>query len=184
MTNEEPSEKEQIERGTGQIFLDLFNEQYGHHFEIVELADSPDVRCRDSVTGDQVLVEACVLEDLPGDAQYLLDRGPKPPGQWGTGVRGFVQDAVPMLINLLRGKFRTRYGPGTALVIRQLSPLWFRTEWSNAHQDVPWGDIGYKADIFDRGIWILCRKIVGGLGSYDLLRFDPQGFEPPLEEAR
>ena len=134
MISDTLSEKRLIEASTAEIFLELYNERYDQKYELVELLDSPDVRCVDSRTGDELDLEISLVEDLPGDARYMLDRGPMPAGPWGTGARGFSQNAPPMMIDRLREKCLKRYGPATALVIQQLSPLWESVDWDQIHE--------------------------------------------------
>jgi hypothetical protein len=170
------TEKEQIEKATAELFLGLYNLRMNTSFEIIALSDAPDVRCSDKSSGRVLNLEICVLEDVPGDARYRLGRGPKPATGLPGGARCFSSDTIPQLMERLKDKLAKRYGPSTALVVRQLAPIWDTADWERHLPDTDWSLLGYEPHIFPEGIWIVCMKADDALfrhGEMDIHRIDP-----------
>jgi hypothetical protein len=67
------NEDQQIERATAEGFLLLFNQQFGADYEIVEIGDTPDVRCQDP-NGRALNLEITLTEDRQRDIQAALGR--------------------------------------------------------------------------------------------------------------
>ena len=151
------NEKQSIEKATAEIFLRLYNLRIGCHFEIAKLGDSPDVECIDRETGNRLNLEISLIEDVPGDVTNSLGRGvqPKSPTT-GTTVRAFFKDSVPRLIGSLEKKLLSSYGSDTALVLRQVSPLWGPYDWGIAVEDFRERVFQGRETNFGGGVWIVC----------------------------
>lgn len=151
------SEKKRIEETTANLFLDLYNEKFGTHLEIDYLSDAPDVVCIDR-TDDKVLnLEISLIEDLLGDVKHILGRGPKPKSPvTGTTVVSFTEDAVERLNKSLEDKLLSSYGSSTALVLRQVSPLWEPHEWSMVADEIRDKVLAGRERNFSAGVWIIC----------------------------
>ncbi len=173
LTNTNEPEKVAVERATAERFLEVYNQQQGLDFRINELGDSPDVRCVDGRTSDVLNLEICVLEDMPGYARWRLGRGRKPLGRFGSGVRSFSDEVLTEMRKRLRDKLTKRYGSRTALVVRQLSPIWDRDDWNRYLAELSWRELGYEPETFDRGVWLLTLKDESGLSKDEILRIDP-----------
>ena len=60
------SEKEKIEIATADAFIHLYNVEMNSSFEVVEYADAPDIRCKDS-SENTLNLEITLTEDRAGD---------------------------------------------------------------------------------------------------------------------
>jgi len=143
------SEKQGIEKGTAESFLRLYNARTGSAFTIIEHSDSPDLHCRDSETGASLNLEVTLLEDVPGDTQHILGRGPS------RGVRNFLDHTVATFSARLAAKCCNDYGPDVALVMRQVSPLWTAIDWDIYREDFQAVIPPKCKTAFQKGIWIL-----------------------------
>jgi hypothetical protein len=62
---------------------------------------------------------------MAGEIKHILGRGGQPSSPaTGTPVGSFYDDVVPQLIHELEKKLLSFYGSSTALVIRQVAPIW------------------------------------------------------------
>lgn len=96
------TEKQQIEQSTAELFLRLINSEKANSYEVIKMSDTPDVMCRDPLTGKTLELEITLLEDLPGEIKHMLGRGCQPSSPTtGTHVRSFYDDVVPQLIRAL-----------------------------------------------------------------------------------
>jgi len=111
------TEKLNIERSTADAFLVVYNARTGTQFAIIEHSDNPDFRFRDSKTDDLLDLEITLLEDVHGDAQHRLGRGPR------QGVRCFNQDTLSRFKERVTDKCANDYGAHAALVLGQVAPL-------------------------------------------------------------
>ena len=85
----------------------------------------------------------------------------------------FSDDTLAILKDRLDDKLKKHYGRNTALVIRQLSPIWDREDWLRYLPNLPWSELDYRADTYDRGIWVLTLKDETGIGRDEILQIDP-----------
>lgn len=160
------NEKERIEKATAEGFLQLYNRHlnYRARFEIAELSDAPDIRCNDS-DGNELNIEVTLTQDRDKDIQALLGRSEhkninalqehdqrvteekeKP---IFSSLSGNVCDNAAAKIN---EKLLKRYGPNTALVVRDSSGCdW---EWDEVTDELK-GKLELDENPFEKGIWIL-----------------------------
>lgn len=160
------SEKHTIERGTADGFLVLYNRCFRTDFRIVKIADAPDVRCADS-HGSTLNLEITTTEDRPGDIKALLgrsngrslealraqgkrvDRGDEP-DQFVCLTEGVSDN----LVERLKSKMKSDYGPDTALVVRDSSGVdW---DWDDVIPAIR-SRLDLSKNPFSRGIWLLSR---------------------------
>lgn len=162
------SEKQQIEAATAEGFLHLYNSQAGTTFRVVQLGDSPDVVCEDAA-GRRLNLEITLTDDRPRDIQAALGRsdhrsfealrqhlqdvrqGKANPLDRTSALSGNVAASV---ISRLQAKLNNRYGPDTALVIRDSSGVdW---DWD---LEVPRirAAVASQPNPFSEGVWILNR---------------------------
>jgi hypothetical protein len=85
-------ERQAIAKRTVEKFLCLYNGLFGSNFMVEKLDESPDVSCRDSTTGEKLVLEVACLEDVRGDTGYVLGRLAKPETKSGLPARRFSFD--------------------------------------------------------------------------------------------
>ncbi len=123
----------------GGAFTTLFNLLCGTNYVPVEYRDAPDVRCVDSkggVLNVEVNVEVTLTEDRPGDVKARLgrseDRSLPVLKAHLAKVKASLADPLERvsclntnvgssLVQRIRAKINKRYGPNTALVVRNTS---------------------------------------------------------------
>lgn len=150
------NEKQRIEKGTAEIFLNVYNNRVGCDFIVERLGDQgngePDVICRSHNTGERLSLEVTCLEDVYGDTAYRLGRLEKPMSKSGLPGRSFDFDTLPRIFERLSDKCQKRFGANVALVLRQVSGI----PWDF---EVELGKIRALIDLrnnpYDKGIWIL-----------------------------
>lgn len=143
------SEMSNIERSAAEEFLQVYNSRTGTQFAIIEHSDSPDFRCRDSTTDGLLDLEITLLEDVHGDAQYRLARGP------AQGVRCFNQDTVSRFKERVTNKCDKDYGSHAALVLVQVAPIWTSSDWDMYRDDFQAVIPSMCGKTFPKGIWVL-----------------------------
>lgn len=158
------SEKLNIERSTADAFLGGYNTRRRTDFAIIEHFDSPDFRCRDSKTGELLDLEITLLEDVHGDAQYGLGRGPR------QGVRGFIQDTLSRFKERVTDKCNKDYGAHAALVLRQVAPLWTTSDWEMYLDDFQAAIPSECKTTFTKGVWVLTWKDGSVLNERDIVQ--------------
>jgi hypothetical protein len=163
------NEKEAIERATAEAFIDHYNDMHATSFRIIEHGDAPDIITHDKL-GNRLQLEIVMTEDRVGDIKAMLGRsdvrsieslkrhvelvrqGKAEPMQRASSLGGNVTESLK---ERLHAKMARRYGPNTALVIRDTSGV----DWD---WDVMVGDLkasfGDQLNPFDRGIWLLNRS--------------------------
>jgi hypothetical protein len=158
------SEKTQIEKVTAEGFIRLYNERMGTDYHLVEISDAPDARFATS-TGEVLSLEITLTEDEPGDIQAAVGRSDKrspealrehlrrvDAGQEELKIYSLEGNVGENAIRRIRSKIAKRYGPNTALVVRDTSGVdW---DWDRVVGHIAAG-IKQEANPFDRGIWIL-----------------------------
>lgn len=160
------SEKHAIEKGTAEGFLILYNQHFGTDFEIVAMADAPDVRCADS-RGNTLNLEITTTEDRPGDIKAAVGRSDsrslealrdhneriarrREPLQFSS----FLDEASDHLVERLQGKMKNDYGPNAALIVRDSSGGdW---DWDLVIPAIR-SRLNLANNPFSRGIWLLSR---------------------------
>lgn len=179
MTKIDPSalnEKQQIELATAKAFLELFNQRMGTNFEPVELTDTPDARCRDASTKQILDLEITLLEDRPDDIAYMLGRVEVADELSVARVIDFRRDVIPRLVDRLKDKLLSVYGERTALLIRQVGPIWDATDWQREAPAVVSEVLTGREKHYGMGVWILCSNTSTIPISNDLfLLYDPAG---------
>jgi hypothetical protein len=151
------SQKQQIEKGTAEVFLPIYNMRHGTNFEIVELSDTPDVICKDPGSGAVLYLEIGLIQDLEGEIADELNRGKESaPSEYLLPVRSLYDDALPNYRKVIQKKMQSAYGKDTALVLRQVSPIWGPNEWKIlATQHLSDLLVGSEAK-FGAGVWVIC----------------------------
>lgn len=157
-------EKKQIERTTAEGFLKLFNARLQTDFKVVEVNDTPDVKCRDS-KGNELNLEITLTEDRPRDIQAALGRSDhrslqelrehnKRVAQGKEKVRfsSLSGNTVDRAAARIQEKSVKRYGSDTALVVRDTSGVdW---DWDLVVDELV-EKLSLEGSPFDKGIWIL-----------------------------
>ena len=158
------NEKERIEKATAEGFLQLYNSHYRTNFEIVKLSDAPDVRCKDS-DGNELNIEVTLTQDRDKDIQALLGRSEHKSikaleehnqrvaeGKEKPIFSSFSGNVCENAAAKINEKLLMRYGPNTALVVRDSSGGdW---EWDEVTDELK-GKLKLDKNPFDKGIWIL-----------------------------
>lgn len=162
-------EKKAIERATAEAFLLLYNQQKGTSYQIVQHEDSPDIIAQNR-DGQTLQLEIVLTEDRRGDIPASLGRSSGRTVQAlkrnlrnnRAGIAALTTSAsvlgcnvLDSLMRRLSDKFLKRYGPNTALVVRDTSGV----DWD---WDVVVEPIGKKlerlSNPFDRGVWIINKS--------------------------
>ncbi len=160
------TEKERIELATAEGFLSLYNTHFGVDFAVVEHADAPDIRCRDS-TGATLNLEITATEDRAHDIQALLGRSNHKSidaleehnrrvaaGEEKPQVNCLSGNVLDQLVARIEEKGQKSYGAGTALVIRDTSGVdW---DWEDVISEIR-TRVTNSARAFDKGVWLLNR---------------------------
>ena len=164
--HERLGEKQSIERGTAEGFLLLYNRLHAADFRVVEVSDSPDVRCIDS-SGQELNLEVTMTEDLPGDIRAVLGRsdvrslrslrahldavrnGREPPLRASSLV-----ELCATVADRIQRKVNNCYGLDAALVVRDSSGVdW---DWDSVIPDIR-RQLDLTRNPFHRGIWLISR---------------------------
>ncbi|MEW6658082.1 MAG: hypothetical protein AB1424_05450 [Thermodesulfobacteriota bacterium] len=169
MKKDHLSEKEEIEKATGEAFIRLYNEKMGTSFRILEHSDAPDFRCLDSMN-NPFNFDVTLTEDLPKDIAALCGRsnhrdidglkehmakvkeGKAHPLERVSSFNGNVTET---LINRISKKLNMRYGKNTALVVRDTSRL--EWDWSMAIEYIKKA-LDLSHNTFDKGIWVISNS--------------------------
>lgn len=188
--DEQLTEKQKIEKATAEKFLDLYNKRCSTNFRIVELGDTPDVKCKDQSTGEELFLEITLLEDWEGDIQALLGRGQRRTTSSNTGLSAisFEQDTLAKLKKCLENKLTANYGPNTALVIRQVSILWSGQSYQRYSKQILSEVFRGREGNYEAGVWILCRDATSSSYKEDIFLLSelPEGdtFREPVSPDR
>ncbi len=163
------NEKAAIERATAEAFLDHYNDLHLTSFRVTEHGDAPDIIALDKL-GSRLQLEIVMTEDRVGDIKATLGRsdvrsieslkhhvelvhqGKAEPMQRASSLGGNVTESLK---KRLRAKMAKRYGPHTALVIRDTSGVDWDWDVMVGHLKASFGDL---LNPFDRGIWLLNRS--------------------------
>ena len=159
------TEKQLIERYTASTFLRLYNQKQGFSYEIIQHSDAPDFLCRDK-EGSHLKLEVTMTEDRSGDIPSLLGRSDaRSPealkhhlkavdrGEESIFASVSSSDSIcRMAASRIQPKLSKDYGPDTALVVRDTSPL----EWDWSHEiECLTSLLDLSRNPYDRGIWIV-----------------------------
>jgi len=161
MSNIDPrnlNEKQRIELATAISFLDLYNEAHASQLKVIKLSDTPDVICRDISSNELLDLEITLLEDREDDIRYLLGKVNIEDELSISRVIDFERDAIPRLIQRLEDKLLSSYGENTALVIRQVGPLWTVADWQRHGPTIISKVLKGKESNYGKGVWILCSN--------------------------
>ena len=152
-----PFDKRQAEEAVATEFLDLYNPAQATNFKISSLGDAPDVECEDAVSGLHLSLEVSLLEDIPGFMESVLAGKPKrvSPHTHNTSVT-FENDVLPLLEERVGKKLLSSYGPRTALVLKDLTPLMGTTEWSFFKDNHAKALLAGRQRNYGAGIWVIC----------------------------
>jgi len=160
------NEKETIQKATADAFIKIYNSERGTSFSIVEYSDAPDIRCKDS-EGNTLNFEITLTEDRQKDIQAALGRsdhrsleafkkhredvksGKASPLDRVSCLQGNVTE---MIVSRIQSKLKNDYGPNTALVIRDASPVGW--DWDMVIDQIK-SQLNLERNPFDKGIWII-----------------------------
>jgi hypothetical protein len=159
------SEKTDIEWATGEAFISLYNAELAATY-LAQPSEAPDIHCVDQ-KGNRLNLEITMTEDRPGDIKALLGRsedrslgvlkihlakvkeGKADPFERVSCLSGNVSE---MVVKRIEKKLTKRYGPNTALVVRDTSGV----DWDwDLVVDAIKDRLKSVHNPFDMGIWIL-----------------------------
>jgi hypothetical protein len=163
------SEKQKIELATAERFLEHYNVLHGTKLVIYRVAhdgEVPDVLAQDA-SGLHLGIEVTITEDRPKDIASALGRSDHKSGEALRAHLARVQagqeelrfntltgNVLDTLIKRIKAKLLKRYGPNTALVVRDISPIpWL---WDQINPQILARLKGIPIP-FDRGIWLVDR---------------------------
>jgi hypothetical protein len=149
---EPKNRKQAIEYDSAFIFLSLYNKEFKTDYEIMELSDIPDIKCKDRLTNAELYLEITLHEDAKGEIPLLLGRTKEKPKAQATKrtVRNDEDESLVILIEAINKKLLKNYGRNVALVVRHMSSK----SW-NLHVEQIKNSLDLKSNPFDKGIWIL-----------------------------
>lgn len=160
------NEKQAIEKGTADGFLDLYNKLTSHDFKIVKMSDAPDVNCEDS-RGNTLNLEITMTEDCPGDIKAALGRSESRSlealrarvdrvarGEEPAQINSLQRNVIDHLVERIIDKMKKDYGPNAALVVRDSSGV--NWDWDDVIPSLC-SRLGPTRNPFSRGIWLLSR---------------------------
>lgn len=169
------SEKQRIELAAAEAFLPQYNELKGTSFEVVDVADAPDIECIDNVSGQALSIEVTLLEDRQADVGYMLGRVKVDDEFSQTRVIDFKSDVIPRLRERLGAKLQSDFGAATVLLIKQVSPLWTVNDWRREASEVVLKALEGREKYYGKGVWILCRNLDANSAANDLCAlYDPE----------
>jgi hypothetical protein len=159
------SEKTDIEWATGSAFISLYNAELATTY-LAQSSETPDIHCVDQ-KGNQLNLEITMTEDQPGDIKALLgrseDRSLEALKVHMTKVKEGKADLFErvsclsgnvseMVVKRIEKKLTKRYGPDTALVVRDTSGV----DWDwDLVVDAIKDRLKSVHNPFDKGIWII-----------------------------
>ncbi|MFC3885027.1 hypothetical protein ACFOU2_16740 [Bacillus songklensis] len=144
--------KQAIEYDCAFVFLSLYNNQFKTDYQIMELSDIPDIKCKDRLTNAELYLEITLHEDIKGEIPFLLGRTKKKPTaqpRKGT-VKNGEDESLIILIDVINKKLLKKYGKNVALVVRHMSSK----SWNLNVEQVK-NSLDLKNHPFDKGIWIV-----------------------------
>jgi|GEM_PF-1109975 len=160
------TETQRIELASANAFFALYNARYSTAYYVTRIAgdgDVPDVYAKNAL-GSEFNLEITLTEDHDGEIRALLGRGDHlspgslkhhlasvRAGKVSLEARSLQHNALPTLLARIGKKLTKRYGPNTALVVRDTSPLW---DWSQVVPAIQ-EHLSLTVVPFDRGIWLL-----------------------------
>jgi len=115
-----------------------------------------------------------MLEDRPLDIPYALGRVDIQDEFSQERVIDFKRDVIPRLQARLNDKLLSDYGERTALLIRQVGPLWIALDWQREAPEVVAEVLAGREKYYGKGVWILCSNTSTNPLSNDICPlFDP-----------
>jgi len=155
-----PLKKKDAERSIATAFLALYNAEFSTQFQIAELSDAPDVRCRDPQSGRFLALEISLLDDFPGWIEHALAGKPQRVSpHTGTTAVSFTEDVVPLFEQQIGRKLLSSYGAHTALVLFNTTALWGPSEWSFFKERYAPALLAGKENHYGGGVWIICTDL-------------------------
>ncbi len=160
------TEKQNIERYTAIGFLEHYNQLFLSDFNIVEVTDAPDIRCKDS-KGNELNIEITITEDSNGDMKSVFGRSDNKSieqlkehlqrvkeGKERIKINCLSSSIRGSLIRRIEAKLFKDYGRNVALVVRDSSGVdW---DWDFEIPNIAVALKG-KRNPYDKGIWLLNR---------------------------
>jgi hypothetical protein len=158
------NENQAIEKATADAFVELYNQEMGTSFSIVEYSDAPDIRCKDP-HGNVFNFEITLTEDRPNDIKAVLGRSDHRgiaalrqnladarAGKARLRVSCLQGNAADMIVNRISPKLQKDYGSNVALVVRDSSPVCW--DWDLVADQIS-TMLNLQRNPFDKGIWVL-----------------------------
>ena len=160
------SEKQKIENATADSFFSIYNTENKTSYSVIRIAgdgEVPDVFAKDD-EGREFNIEVTLTEDAPGNIVCSLGKNDTHSlaalkshlqavraGKEKLRANSLEYNALPMLLQRIDKKLIKRYGPNTALVVRDTSNL---RDWEFVCPEIN-KYLNCKIIPFDLGIWIL-----------------------------
>ena len=152
-----PLDKKNTELEVARKFLDLYNRQFNTHFKVLSSSDHPDVECVDECTEAHLSLEIRLVEDLPGWMEHVLAGKPRRVSlHTATTAAEWTHDVVPLLRHALKDKLLSNYGPHTALVMKDVTPLLSPSDWEFFKVHYTSDLLSGKEHNYGAGIWVIC----------------------------
>lgn len=166
-------EKERIEKDTAEKFIYQYNKSQEETFEVVDVSDAPDIKCRNA-NGVELRLEITLTEDRNRDIAAALGRSDHRSlerlkeelalaKQGKANILGSFDclegNVLETLLERIHKKLTKAYGNNVALVVRDTSGCdW---DWERVlpviAEDISryLKEKGLPRSPYDRGIWLL-----------------------------
>ena len=153
----------EIEKDVARRFLNLYNLRIGTSFEVIEVGETPDIRCIEKNNGKNLDLEITILQNLDEDARKEFERIKGERDSLGTslGMRGNFEEILSNLKKVLDKKLKSNYeGTPTALVIGRVTSIWSCNDWQTLPgiKETVRGLIQGKEKRYPMGIWMFCTN--------------------------
>lgn len=144
----------------GLKFLSIYNPRYSKNFVIEKQSESPDLDCKDAITGAYLGLEIKRHGNLQGDVEIdeRISRGENVYFENSLGQRGNIDNMVGQLSHTLAKVHTTSYeGMNVALVIPTVFRFWGKDILTNQFEKPKFINVARgNKDKFPAGIWFFC----------------------------
>ena len=145
-------EKKAIELATIHSFLGLYNHIMITTYKVALHSDNPDFICSDS-EGSILQVDVTLTESAKGDIKARLGRSNhKNVKKMKVSSKSLQDNTIEIVLTCIRKKLLKRYGPNTALVVRDTCPL--DLNWDLFLYQIS-KVLGNEYNPYDKGVWII-----------------------------
>jgi hypothetical protein len=146
------SEKKTIELATTSAFLIFYNHNMGTSYKVESHSENPDFICFDS-DGNKLQIDVTLTESFKEDIKARLGRSEhKNVNNMKVSNISLQDSTIESVTKCICKKLLKRYGPNTALVVRDTCPL--DLSWELFKNEIK-EKLKNEFSPYDKGIWII-----------------------------